>query len=445
MKRPNVIVFFTDQQRHDTTGLHGCPLDLTPNLDRMARAGTHLTHSFTCQPVCGPARACLQTGRFATQTGVWRNGIGLPSEQLTLAQCFNQAGYHTSYVGKWHLARTRSPDHHVPAGERGNYQRWLASNALEHTADAYRTRLFDNEDRAIDLPGYRVDAIADEMIRQINAFSKDDKPFFLFGSFIEPHHQNHRDDYPAPTGYAERYTGRWTPPDLQALTGNAPQHLGGYFGMVRRLDEALGRLLDAVKSLGIEEETIVLFTSDHACHFKTRNAEYKRSCHDASIRVPTAMTGPGFVGGGAIPELVSLIDLPPTLLNACGIDIPPGMVGRSIVPLTRSRDPSWPDDVFIQISESAVARAVRTRRWKYCVTAVGKDGNAQPSADTFSETHLFDLEADPYELTNLVGLDAFADVRADMSRRLNSWIDRIEGHRVSILPADQSPSGQRHP
>jgi arylsulfatase A-like enzyme len=92
--------------------------------------------------------------------------------------------------------------------------------------------------------------------------------------------------------------------------------------MVKRLDEAFGRLLDAVKSLGLANDTIVLFTSDHACHFKTRNSEYKRSCHESSIRVPTALIGPGFDSRGQIRELVSLIDLPPTLLNAAGIHVP---------------------------------------------------------------------------------------------------------------------------
>ena len=149
------------------------------------------------------------------------------------------------------------------------------------------------------------------MIRYIN--DHQDRPFFLFSSFIEPHHQNHRNDYPAPPGYAERYRGRWLPPDLAALGGSSHQHLAGYLGMIKRLDEALGRLVDALISLDLLEDTIILFTSDHGNHFKTRNAEYKRSCHDASVRVPTMLYGGPFTGGGRISQLVSLIDLPPTL------------------------------------------------------------------------------------------------------------------------------------
>ena len=133
---PNVIVFFTDQQRWDTTGVHGNPLDLTPNFDRMAREGTHVHYSFTCQPVCGPARSCLQTGLYATETGVFRNGITLAQDAMTLAQYFHAAGYAraTSANGTW------PPTDPVPAEERGGYDDWLASNLLEFTSDAYRSR-----------------------------------------------------------------------------------------------------------------------------------------------------------------------------------------------------------------------------------------------------------------------------------------------------------------
>jgi arylsulfatase A-like enzyme len=103
-KRPNVIVFFTDQQRWDTTGVHGNPLELTPNFDRMAQRGTHVYNAITCQPVCAPARASLQTGLYATRTTVYRNGIALPGDQKTLAHYFGAAGYRTGYIGKWHLA-----------------------------------------------------------------------------------------------------------------------------------------------------------------------------------------------------------------------------------------------------------------------------------------------------------------------------------------------------
>ena len=438
-RRPNVVVFFTDQQRWDTTGVHGCPLDLTPNFDRMAARGTHVYHAFTCQPVCGPARSCLQTGLYATQTGCFHNGVPLPPDAKTLAHHFRDAGYRTGYIGKWHLA----DEEPVPETKRGGYEYWLAANALEWTSDAYRCELYDNDSRKVHLPGYRVDALTDAAIRFIDERSHRDEPFFLFLSFLEPHHQNHRDDFPAPDGYAGRYAGRWMPPDLQALGGSAPQHLGGYFGMVKRLDEALGRLFDALQSLGLADNTVVLFTSDHGCHFKTRNGEYKRSCHESSIRVPTALCGPGFDGGGQVQALVSLIDLPPTLLDAAGLPVPPEMRGRSLLPLLRREPVDWPEEVFVQISESQVGRAVRTRRWKYAVSAPDKNGVCDPGSETYTEEFLYDLLADPYELSNLAGSEAHREaVDVLRGRLLRRMREAGEGEPI-IVPAEPRPGGRR--
>lgn len=418
-ERPNVIVFFTDQQRWDTSGLHGNPLDLTPNFDRMASRGTHIASSFTCQPVCGPARSCLQTGLYATTTGCFRNGIPLPDDSVTLGMLFKDAGYNTGYIGKWHL-NDRGGAGAVPASKRFGYDYWLASNVLEFTSWPYETVMYDNDDQPVRLPGYRVDAQTDAAIRYIDSV-QGDRPFFLFNSYLEPHHQNQVDDYPPPDGYRERYAGRWIPPDLAALGGSTHQHLAGYYGMVKRLDEALGRLLDALKSLGILDNTIILFTSDHGCHFKTRNGEYKRSCHESSIRVPTAFHGPGFHGGGRLPQLVSLIDLPPTLLDGAGIPVPDAMQGRSILPLLRGDTEaveSWPEEMFVQISEAQVGRAARTRRWKYGVDAPDKSGGKDAGSERYVEQYLYDLDADPYELTNLIGRPAWRAATKEMRERL---------------------------
>ncbi len=414
-QRPNVVLFLTDQQRWDTTGLHGNPMGLTPNFDRLAHAHTHVAHSFTCQPVCGPARSCMQTGQYATSTGCYRNGIPLPAHSRTLAHYFAEAGYQTGYIGKWHL-HDSSVHGPVPADRRFGYDYWLASNVLEFTSHEYDTVLYDSQGNEVKLPGYRVDALADAAIRYIDAKKED--PFFLFLSFIEPHHQNDVDDYPPPEGYRERFTGGWMPPDLAALGGSAHRHLGGYYGQVKRLDEALGRVWDALVSLGLEEDTVLLQTSDHGCHFRTRNSEYKRSCHESSIRVPTMLAGHGFRSGGMVHELISLIDLPPTLLDAAGLQVPEQMAGRSILPLLRGDRDGWPEEVLVQVSESQTGRAVRTRRWKYGVDAPGVDGRWEMASPRYVEQFLYDLQSDPYELENLVGKESLGQVKEDLRVRL---------------------------
>lgn len=436
MSAPNILVFFTDQQRWDSTGVHGNPLGLTPNFDYYSRTGTLLANTFTCQPVCGPARSCMQTGYYATQTGCYRNGIPLGTKLPSLAERFNAAGYDTGYIGKWHLGSTRGA---VPKAERSGYDYWLAANALEFVSDAYQTRLYDGDDQPVDLPGYRADALADAAIRYVSEARKN--PFFLFLSFLEPHHQNHRDDYPAPRGYAEQYTGRWTPPDLAALGGTSPQHLPGYWGMVKRLDEAFGRVMDALVSQGKLDNTVILFTSDHGCHFKTRNGEYKRSCHDSSLRVPGLIHGPGFEGGRRFEGLVSLVDFPATLLDAAGISQTESLPGRSILP--RLATPSLGNDeevIISQISEAQHGRTIRTRRWKYAISAPWSDA---PRPAEYTESHLYDLVADPYELTNLIEHESFAAVAGQLRERLQRELRRIDEPDVPIHLVDRSSRSQR--
>jgi arylsulfatase A-like enzyme len=434
-RKPNVVVFFTDQQRWDTTGVHGNPLGLTPNFDRMADRGTNLSNSFTCQPVCGPARSCLQTGLYPTQTGCYRNSIPLPEGSKTLGHYFRENGFRTGYIGKWHLG-SQDP---VVEAERGGYEEWLACNSLEYSSDAYDTVLYNNDNVPVKLPGYRVDAMTDAAIRFID--DNRDNPFFLFVSYLEPHHQNHLDNYPAPDGYEGRYIGRWMPPDLESLGGSAARHLPGYYGMVKKLDEALGRMIDSLKSLNLVDDTVLLFTSDHGCHFKTRNAEYKRSCHDSSIRVPTAIQGPGFNGGGKVRELVSLIDLPPTLLDAAGIPVPEHMQGQSVLSLLRNEAPDWKQEVFVQISEDKLARAIRTERWKYSVVAAGKSGWNESCSDKYEEEFLYDLLADPYELDNLIGVEWFTQVAEELRERLLARMEEAGEKRPVIALSPIRKSG----
>lgn len=218
---PQVIVVLTDQQRWDTAGVHGNPAGVTPEFDRIAREGTLFEQAVTSNPVCAPARSALQTGRFPTAAGVFRNGLPLPQDVPTLAGEFARAGYATGYIGKWHLAGEDGPDGPVPPGRRGGYEKWLASDRLEFTSDAYRTVVYDEEGEPVRLPGYRSDALFDAAIRFVA--DHHDRPYLLFLSLLEPHHQNPTDDYPAPAGYRERYEGTWLPPDLAALAPGAPQ------------------------------------------------------------------------------------------------------------------------------------------------------------------------------------------------------------------------------
>ena len=430
-ERPNVLVVLTDQQRWDTVGAYGSRMDLTRNVDEMAEEGTLVEQMFTPQPVCGPARGCIQTGQYATDHGNWKNShTTIPSEN-TLADIFSQNGYDVGYVGKWHLGASDLETDPTPFDQRGGYDGyWRASNILEFTSHAYEGHIYDENGNEIRFEDrYRVDAITDfaeTFIRRDR-----DNPFFCFLSYIEPHHQNDRETYDAPDGYAERYANPWVPEDLKDIPGDWNEELPSYYGICRRIDENLGRLLDVLDDEGLDD-TVVLFTSDHGNHFRTRNAEYKRSCHEASIRVPAIFHGPGFENGRRIHELASLLDVPATLLDSAGLDVPESMVGRSLVPLATEPADEWREEVFIQISEAEVGRAIRTDRWKYSVFDPTADGGETPASDTYIERYLYDLTADPYEQVNLVARDDYQDVARNLRQRLQTHIETIENRTVQI-------------
>jgi arylsulfatase A-like enzyme len=434
--RPNVLLVFSDQQRWDTLGVNGSPMQLTPNLDRLAREGTCFLLPVTNQPVCAPARACLLTGKYATTHGVWKNGVGDLVGQETLAISLAAEGYSTGYVGKWHLQPSGTNPGFVEERYRGGFADfWEASNVLEFTSQPFETVMFDHKGKEVRPPGYRVDACTDRTIAALRQHAAAGRPFFQMVSFLEPHHQNDVDRYVPPVGYEERYQNPYAPPDLRPLPGNWQQQLPGYYGCIKSLDENVGRLLAALEELGQLENTIVVYTADHGCHFRTRNLEYKRSCHDASLRIPLVVWGPGFTNRQVVPEPVGLVDLMPSLLDACGVAIPEGVQGRSFLPLAQRREEgvrAWQEEVLVQISEAGTGRALRSERWTYCAMAPAGHGSthaggvygarvgsaATPGSDRYAETHLYDNYADPYQHVNLLGRQQYREVAAQLRARL---------------------------
>jgi len=418
MTPPNILFLFSDQQRWDTLGCYNPAMDFTPHLDQLAAEGARFVDAFTCQPVCGPARACLQTGLYATQTGCYRNGIALRSNAPTLADHLHQSGYETAYIGKWHLSCTG--DKPVPAELRGGYRdHWLAADTLEFTSTGLEGGcMYDAQNRRVDFGGYRVDRQTDFVLDYLNN-RQTERPFFLFVSWLEPHHQNAAGHYQGPPGSKERYRDYPVPEDLRALGGGDwAREYPDYLGCCASLDINVGRIVDALKALGEYEDTLIVYTSDHGSHFKTRNSEYKRACHDACVHIPMILRGPGFAQGQVIEELASLIDLPATLLQAAGLAIPTGWQGNPLQQLANGDSESWPPDVFIQISETQVGRALRTKKWKYSVRAPRRNGWLHSNAKVYREDFLYDLENDPNELRNLVKDAAYEQVRAGLRQRL---------------------------
>jgi uncharacterized sulfatase len=434
MKKQNIVFFFSDQQRFDTLGINGQKLPVTPNLDKFSKEATNFTNAYTVQPVCGPARACLQSGLYPTQLGCFRNGISLPENTDTLAKYIKKAGYNVAYVGKWHLGSDNNDPcitgdivKPVPLPRRGGYDDyWMVSDILESTSHGYDGHVFDKNNERVDFKGYRADCITDFALDYISGYNSD-KPFFLFISHIEPHHQNDHFNFEAPVGMRERFESYEKPADLEAGEGDWEKFLPDYLGCCNALDRNFGRLCALLKEKGIYEDTDLIYVSDHGCHFRTKTGEisknggyddYKRNSFESSIHIPLLIKGEGFIAGETEERMVSLIDLPRTLMTMAGCEnISDAVKGRSIKNISKAEN--WDNSVYIQISESFVGRAVRTDRYKYVVHAPelnpwNEDGtNAQ-----YSEKYLFDMKNDPLEKNNLVNDPAYASVKKELKRIL---------------------------
>jgi arylsulfatase A-like enzyme len=436
--KPNVLVFFTDQQRWDSIGAYGNPMGLTPNLDRMAAEGVRFIHAFTPQPVCAPARSSMQTGKYPSTTGVVRNGLVLKDNETTLPMLFSRAGYETGYVGKWHLSTGGSDI--VPPERRGGYdQFWVASNALEHSSVPYSGQMWDSAGKPVPFNDeYRVDALTDQTVAFLK--KKRSKPFFLFVSHLEPHFQNSTNTFIAPKGYGDRYKNNfYVPGDLAPFPGDWKSQLPEYYGIIARIDEQFGRVMAELKAQGQLDNTIVIMTTDHGCHFRTRNAEYKRSCHDASTRIPLIARGPGFRPGVTVDQLVSTVDLAPTLLEAAGLPAESAMQGKSLLNLASGNARDWRDEVYIQMREEALGRAIRTPLWKYCVFDPDASDPKQPWSNRYIERHLYDLTSDPNEIVNLAGRTDTKEIATQLRERLSARIVENGEPRPEIVPARWYP------
>ncbi|MCI8721891.1 MAG: sulfatase-like hydrolase/transferase [Oscillospiraceae bacterium] len=445
----NIIFYFTDQQRWDTCGCFGQPLDITPNLDALAREGVKFDNAFSPQPVCGPCRALFQTGKYPTETGCFRNNIMLPAGVKTLGQYIEEAGYETAYIGKWHLAsdgeleKPPAIDHTVtaiPRELRGGYTGfWRAADVLEFTSHGYDGFVFDENDKRVDFKGYRADCINDMALEFLDGYTGE-KPFFMTISQIEPHHQNDRRHYEGPEGSKERFKDFVLPEDLKALGGNAAEEYPDYLGQCASLDENLGRLVAKLKEKGLYENTVILFASDHGSHFLTRNRDehlngyddYKRSCHDACLHVPLVIAGGPYRGGRTVEELVSTASLPKTILALAGVDVGGAMIGENLLDVVEKKADNRPNEIFAQISESRVGRCIRTARYTYSVYAPGVNGGEAAASDRYADDFLYDMEQDPHQLNNVVTDPAYAQVKAELRERLLDWIWQAEGARPVI-------------
>ena len=445
-RRPNIVLYCCDQMRSDFVGAYReNSRTQTPNIDGLVARGTAFQNAVTNQPLCSPSRACMITGRYALETGEWKISMGMDTSLPTLATVLREAGYTANFIGKWHLMKADSKTHagygFVPPEQRhGFLDLWEGANEFEHTTHPYYGTIWDQDGKEITYKDqYRVDFITERAVRFLR--QPQEKPFLLFISQLEPHQQNDEKRMVAPNGYAERYKNPFVPASERGLPGDWQEQLPDYYGCIEKIDESVGTVLKTLEEQKLMENTIFVFLSDHGCHFMTRNTEYKRSPHDSAIRIPLIFQGPGFQGPVRRDEIVSMIDLTPTLLAAAGATIPASMKGQSLLPLLGPpvRRPDWDNVAYIQISESMVGRAIRTPEWCYCVADRTSDGTRQPGSTHYEEYQMYNLCDDPAQLVNLAGRKEYREQAAQLRALLKKRMVEAGEPEAEITPARLYP------
>lgn len=442
-RRPNVLMVCADQFRADFVGANReNPSTKTPHIDALAARGVNFTHCVTNQPLCSPSRASFMTSRYATEADVWTLGLELNHALPTIATEFRKNGYTANFIGKWHLSQdkmsdgSRQLDWIPPGPSRGGFDDlWEGANVLELISHPYEGNYWENDGKNIGFKDeYRVDFITNRAVQFLER--KHDKPWLLFLSQLEPHQQNDIDEFVPPKRYEGAYADPYIPENIRNLPGNWRSRIPGYYGCVQAIDDCIGTLVDTLEKTGQLKNTIILFFSDHGCTFRTRLGEYKRSPHEASIRVPFVIAGPGFDQASVIDEVISLLDLTPTLLDGAGIQPPASMRGKPLKSL--AVDPSarraWDSTVYFQISQSICGRGIRTRDWCYCAFDPAIPHGHAAFGNHYQDFVLYSIAGDPAESVNLVGRPEYKRVADHLREELGRRIVAAGEPKTTIEP-----------
>ncbi|MYC65584.1 MAG: sulfatase [Acidobacteriia bacterium] len=423
--RMNVLFLFPDQMRAQAMGCMGNPDVKTPNLDRLAAEGVLFRNHFANSPVCCPARAIILTGKYAHTNGMIANDLRLRESETSLAELFAEAGYRTGFVGKWHLdGGPRQPGWIPPGARRQGFEFW-AANEVSHAH--FDTQYFRDDPEPIPIKTFEASVWTDIGVEFLRQTKQDERPFFLTVQMGPPH-----DPYIAPDEYMALYD-----PDAIALRPNfdgdtsdrelvpspyvetpGRKEIAAYYAMVTAVDDQVGRILGELDELGLRDNTIVIVSSDHGDMLGSHGTRLKRKPWEESIRVPGIVRHPGAPAGRETDALFSHVDIAPTLLSLCGLPVPPEMQGASLAPVVLGQAESGPSAAYFQIFGPFLAggvergwRGLRTDRFMYART---KD----------APWVLYDLEADPYELKNLVADPEAGPTLAELDAELARWMEK---------------------
>lgn len=449
MKKPNILLFVTDQHKRNTIGVYGSTLVKTPALDALAAQGMLFERAYTGCGLCSPIRSSFFTGTYPHDHGVLTNVHLHPiRQQLTpdrdvLTPAMKKAGYQLGYVGKWHVANDYTPldfgyDRFISLADYAAYRRELGVPLPEEALN-YVTPVSGVD--PVGVEHCRPAFLADNAMRLMDAFaSRPDAPFFLRLDFHGPHLPNvipepyasmyAVEDIPRPATFDSDLGGKpavqrikrlhWETEDVAWETFRT--HVQRYYGEITLLDHQMGRVLRHLERLGLVENTLVVFTCDHGDTMgdhRIWNKDY--TMYDQIYHIPFIARWPGVIASGSRSDayISQMLDLTPTLLEICGQPLPSGLHGKSLLPLFGNREQERRRDAFCEFHGSHMGlysmRMVETDRYKYIFHANDID-------------ELYDHELDPDEARNVVDDPAYADVLRDMKFRMVEWLRDTQDH-----------------
>ncbi len=423
--RRNVLLIAFDDLRPEL-GCYGSRLAVTPNIDALAGTSVRFERAYCQFPLCNPSRTSLLTGRHPNTTGVLDNQAFVHDAHpdfVTLPRHFRNAGYVTAQVGKIFHGGIDDTDAWTLGGEKR-----LAPKTPSPQDRKQSDRIVTLEGDGGQHPDFRTAARAVTLLEQVK-----DRPFFLAVGFQNPHSppraparcfaQHAAAEMPFPTDFAPRPTVPAGFPaaclpsknhdlfnDRDATPEEAREMVEAYYASVTFVDEQLGRVMQAVDRFGLRDNTVIVLFSDHGYHLGEKGKWSKHgSMFEVACRVPLLISLKGDAAGGSSPRTVQLLDIFPTLCDACGIAPPPGLEGHSLLPLLRDPLAAWDHPAFTVCRNGAtVGESVRTERWRYSEFGGGTAGAV-----------LFDHESDPHETKNLVDDPEQRDTVTHLNRLLH--------------------------
>ncbi len=444
MQRPNILILLADQLRRDALGAYGNQDARTPTMDALARGGVRFANACSTSPICVPFRFSLMTGEYAHTRKVPGIEYAMSEAERTLADEFNDAGYETFYVGKWHLdgahGRLGSAQQcgrmRVPRSRQGRWQTWCG---FELRNDPLDTWVFENDNpvpRKVD--GYQTDGLF-ELGMDYLAKRKTDAPPFCMVISVEPPH----DPFVAPSGLEEIWKEREPalPPNFAIEDPERRQQVVMdrklYYAMIENFDQNVERMVAFLKKRGLWENTVVIVVADHGELGGAHGLVAKQWPYEESIGIPLIVHAPGSEAarGSVIEEPVCTEDLFPTILGLAGLtprnrlpglNLAPVIAGQSTFPTREGILLEFVAELRPQMPfHSDPWRGFRSRRYKY--TVKGDFHGAKP-------WQFFDLEADPFEMENRLNDPSLAAEVARHHRLLRERIHETDD-AFALLPA----------